>query len=793
MTPPIRFSQMVAAMPDSERAWKARRFEELHAQHPGWGQQQLVSAVESDFTRQGQAAQASARRMALPFGSRGGTRASADDVATQGFAMGWSDELRAGADALIAKLAAGDKRPLKDIYREFKGQEQARLDDFAKENPVAFPLLQIAGGMLSGGAGTGRAAAGQAVNLAARASRGAAAGGVAGVVGGAGASDADSMRGVATDAAIGGGVGAVAGGLLPVLGDAISGTARLARGAARATRNAVRGTLSPGEVQLAPMTGPVSSPMGASGPLALPAGAGRPLALPPGAPAPSAPMSLPAGAGRPIALPAGAMPEPAPAGAGAGAVPPSVPPTATAAGASAQPPRSALDELLRALQRDGISLDDLRGRLASASPQEVLADIAGPNTKSMMAAVESTPSRGAAMVRETLMGRQAGQREALEQELVRLFGQAESPNLTQAARALAESRRAAAGPAYKAAYETPEGVARTVPRSVLSGFMENPVFQEVFKRARRQFDLDQLTGEAPTQIPVFAEAVTEVLQNGQPVVELAEQVPVAVIDYLKRGLDSIIESGMDGRPLDKTAARSLRILREKLLGRVDEMVPEFQQARQTFASARALEDALDSGREALRRDVTADDLAQMLSEMTPGEAEQFRIGALGQLLERVAATGDGRDIASTVAGNEAIRRKMALLLPTDDARAGFEQLLESQARQVGTRRMIQGSRTVPLQQAIRDLSGGTSSTVGAVFRNPMDAARLITGRVGDAIAAGAIESTADDVAPLLMTPRADIDALIERLAARAAERGRRQAAATGARSGVIGATPGLDR
>lgn len=105
-------------------------------------------------------------------------------------------------------------------YGEHLAKEQGDTEQFAKDHPVASPVLGVAGGAM---APVGAfAAAGKATTLAGRMGYGASAGGAIGAAQGAlGSKDYTDLPQVARDTAFGGGAGVVLGGAIPAAGAAL--------------------------------------------------------------------------------------------------------------------------------------------------------------------------------------------------------------------------------------------------------------------------------------------------------------------------------------------------------------------------------------------------------------------------------------------------------------------------------------------------------------------------------------------------------------------------------------------
>jgi hypothetical protein len=697
-TPPRgSFREYAEGMRDPRREAMADRWDELVK--AGTTADAATQQVQREFTQRDLARRGEARR----------GPATAASQLMQGASFGFSDEANAGMSALGAKLG-GDSRPVRDVYAERVAEERARQAAYSAANPGKSLMLQLAGGLVSGGAGAARvaavrgagAAAAAAPSMLARAGTVLGAGAGMGALGAAGASEAPTLGGVAADAALGGALGAGFAGAAPIVGK-VAGTvapvARAAVGAVRTPTTALRTAEDVGE--------------------------------------------------------------------------------------------SALLRLAKALQQDKVTPDALRTAGASARPGEIVADLAGPQTQRLVRGSEAVPSAGASTIRRTLADRQAEQGDRVTSALVSAFGADDAPDLVSAARRLEQTRKAASGRAYREAYEVAPGEPRTVSASLLTPYLDDPVFRRAMTKAREQFDLDVRTGDAPTRAPIFRDVVESVGADGTPVITTAEEIPVAVVDYLKRGLDAVIESGADGRPLDRAAARSYRTLRNRLLESVDAEVPEFAAARQVYAGGMALEEALQRGQDAMRRGTTRADLRATLADLSDGEAEQFRLGALGQLLEDVANTAEGRDVARTIAKSPAMREKLDILLPTDAARDEFAALLQSEARMTATGRTIQGSRTAPTLQDVDGLTdtGGAGWLTGALTA-PRQTAMRAAGAVADRVMRADRTRMADELAPLLTTPAGQVEKVVELLARAQSKRAARTTTARGAVGGVAGATAG---
>jgi hypothetical protein len=123
--------------------------------------------------------------------------------------------------------------------------------------------------------------------------------------------------------------------------------------------------------------------------------------------------------------------------------------------------------------------------------------------------------------------------------------------------------------------------------------MKIPAFQEAHEIGRRIAKLEGV------DLPPLTKEMVKV--DGK---SLSEQVPQSVqaIDYMKRGLDDLIEGKMRSGAMARTEARLLRQKLNGVLEKVDAAVPEYAKARAQFSGDSKLMEAHDAGREFLRTD-----------------------------------------------------------------------------------------------------------------------------------------------------------------------------------------------
>ena len=140
--------------------------------------------------------------------------------ALQGATFGFSDEIGGGIAALLGSIKTGES--FGDAYDKIQKDLAAKRQAFGEDNPVLAPVLEIAGGLATGGAGAGKVLGSQAVRNAPALARGAAmtgTGAAEGALYGAGTADAgERLQGAAEGGAYGALGGAVAAPVANTLG-----------------------------------------------------------------------------------------------------------------------------------------------------------------------------------------------------------------------------------------------------------------------------------------------------------------------------------------------------------------------------------------------------------------------------------------------------------------------------------------------------------------------------------------------------------------------------------------------
>lgn len=344
-----------------------------------------------------------------------------------------------------------------------------------------------------------------------------------------------------------------------------------------------------------------------------------------------------------------------------------------------------------------------------------LADM-GDNVRGLAGSVSRRPGPARRIARETVIERQSQQGERVREAIARDLGPiADVPAQSEA---LIQRARAAAAPLYEEAYAAP-----AIGSATIDELLQTPAGRSALSRARTiaanerrdpaalGFAVDD-QGEVILNPVAHAEfgaqaaarsAVTDAQEayraarasggdaNGarQALLDAREALRTAdtslagtpaagtaqvsrqytpqTLDYVKRGLDDVVEQFRD--PVTRRlnldeAGRAINDVRANFVSEVDALNPAYAQARQAYQGPARERDALQLGRQAIT--ASGDDVGRMTDAMTAGELEQFALGYRSALAETIDRRVDGADKVQTLLGSPRKRESVARAVPQGD-------------------------------------------------------------------------------------------------------------------------------
>ncbi len=370
--------------------------------------------------------------------------------------------------------------------------------------------------------------------------------------------------------------------------------------------------------------------------------------------------------------------------------------------AARSPEAKGVRRLAKALGRDEMTPTQLEARLAELGPNATIADAAGKNVLAEADRATVMPgmakNAGLQMLEERAKG--AGPRTVAS--LNDALG-VQSTNVDDLVQGLHENMR---------------NVAKThdVDRILNTGaadmtgdlekLMDAPMMKKALGRAYSIIGDDIALGRADRKTLTYFDVGPDGKVSG------FKEVPtLRALDYVKRGLDSIINDGTDAVTGKMTSqAERAYALKRGLLKNVDNINPDYKAYRVAYADEKAGESALTMGRAFMGDDSEA--VARRLADMTPAERKYFQAGAARAVYDKIMAAPDTGMAYSVFLKRPLMREKLQAAFGGDTPQfQRFMKGLESEARMGEThatlgKNSLTAARAAVAQDAGTPIAGG---------------------------------------------------------------------------------------
>jgi hypothetical protein len=320
--------------------------------------------------------------------------------------------------------------------------------------------------------------------------------------------------------------------------------------------------------------------------------------------------------------------------------------------------RDAANQLLRQLQIDDTLTTRGAARIRAAGPDAMLAD-AGDASANLLDTALQKSGQGSTAAREAIEQRATAANRGLQGQLDNTFGAPVGVETRQAG--IRQSTAAARNATYKSAYATP------IDYSTPEGQQVAALWQRV-------------------RAPIKARANALLEEAGEPIIEDGALPNVQQIDFVKRALDAVAESGEGQGAMGGVNAigRSAQNLARELRQATRDAVPEYGIALDTAADPIERIKAIEFGATLLNKQVTRESVREALRGSTGAERQAMMQGVRDQLDEIVANVKsvasdpnvDARQLRELVQNlsSKAAREKVAALVGPEKARAFFGQV-----------------------------------------------------------------------------------------------------------------------
>ncbi|MGA1354453.1 MAG: hypothetical protein ACO32I_06735 [Candidatus Limnocylindrus sp.] len=300
--------------------------------------------------------------------------------------------------------------------------------------------------------------------------------------------------------------------------------------------------------------------------------------------------------------------------------------------------------------------------------------------------------------------------------------------------ALASDLRTRARDLYEDAYSF-----GTVDDSRILTVLQNPQFKRFFDKARDIADTEKmaasLRGEDPSKYeltPIYMmDAAGNITETALP--------DVRTLDYIKRGIDTVIERGFEGEGISKAEASALRDLRRQFVNAIDEAtidpntgVSAYALARRDYAGDMEVLDAMRTAREKFTR-LPPEEVADFVSTASRAEVDAFRTGAFRNIYDKIMESPQNFNAAKRIVNSP---QTMDRLRPLFDTQAQFNLYKAALLREAQlfdqSSKILSGSPTARRLQAREEFEGGVP--VGEVIANTinsgfMNSLSLLAGNV----------------------------------------------------------------
>lgn len=430
-------------------------------------------------------------------------------------------------------------------------------------------------------------------------------------------------------------------------------------------------------------------------------------------------------------------------------------------------------DLARAIERDAMTpqgvllkaqeLNRTRPGVATA------ADAGGENVKGLVERVAQTPGAGRTIVIPALTARQQGQMARLTNDLQTLTGTRQTA--TQAINDTMQQRATAAKPLYNRAFNFN---ARNVPEIVTAW--------------------QQATGTGWGQAVLRSENFKRNLQTEYGIKDPTNAPLMVVIDAWKKEVDGMVGEAI--RSGNNNRARILGNLRDQVIKTVDQHNGAYKSARDAWAGPSRYLEAIEEGRNFLKTNISAEQLAAALPHMSTVEQEAFRIGAIAAIQGRMGNDPAKLGDMTKYLRSPEMRAKIAAIMPTPEAKAAWAKRLDFEVSSSElTGRALGNSATARRLAERQDADGIVGDLVMSAFAHnpPVGLLRqLVTAvprRVRDTL-----RSRSDHILAELLTDPASMQGLVQAIQ-RVQARGNPPSPASLARATTAGtvsdSTPGL--
>ena len=287
--------------------------------------------------------------------------------------------------------------------------------------------------------------------------------------------------------------------------------------------------------------------------------------------------------------------------------------------------------------------------------------------------------------------------------------------------------------------------------------LKNPQFKAFFDKARSIADTEaqtaKLKGEDPLKfaLPEIYKPSGRFDAKGNEILDLVKLPDVRTLDYIKRGIDATIDSGFRGQGMSTAEASALRDLRKQFVNAIDENVPDYKLARQTYAGDLEILDALRMGKDQFKS-LDQEQIKKMVDAMGSGEKDAFRTGVARSIYDTIMVPSNNPNTAQRVIGSPDMQKKLSALFDNPAEFDLYKAALMRESQLFGESNKILGnSATARRQELGKSLEDDTGIIENAMAAATGNFSGALSNMVMGAIRSGQMsKARAEKLAEMLM-------------------------------------------
>lgn len=352
---------------------------------------------------------------------------------------------------------------------------------------------------------------------------------------------------------------------------------------------------------------------------------------------------------------------------------------------SSTPEAKAKHALQKIAEAESLSADDIASRIEKLGPEATIADIDEAFGGAARAAADLSP-QARQTARNVMNTRQLGQQDRLLATAQQAVG-ANADDFTQTIKTIAADRSAKASPIYEKAFAQ-----RFALNDNMKSVLQNPEVRRFMKAGQR-------IAEGEDGLPTNIKFTTLVGDDG-----LLKEVPpsdlLRSLHYAKMAMDRRIEKFQSATNPEKTAIRGLTKLKNRLLSAMDEISPDYAEARSLYAGDSQLLNAANTGKRIFKLD--PEELADTVAGMGASEKELFRLGAMRALREKLDDISMTHDATMRLLGKRSMQKRFESIFPDRDSLDRFVRQAVSEREFTRTRNVLVGGSPTSQRLAGRD-------------------------------------------------------------------------------------------